>query len=105
MFSQLSSKMLSKFTCSWPANRRRSKSWRTRNDHVTTWNRGMLKLEWLFFKLTEEYLKLPPLQNAAVGVACVAIFSGDNAAYRAVISALDDGKATVNFVDYGNSDD
>ena len=40
--------------------------------------------------------------NATLGMPCLALFSEDNAWYRASVNAVSGGSVTVNFIDYGN---
>ena len=46
-----------------------------------------------------------PLERAAVGSLCVALFDDDSCWYRAKVTQLEPLTATVYFVDYGNSTD
>eukprot|EP00057_Strongylocentrotus_purpuratus_P024551 XP_011679025.1 PREDICTED: tudor domain-containing protein 15 isoform X3 [Strongylocentrotus purpuratus] len=44
------------------------------------------------------------LVNPTVGAPCVAKYSSDEGWYRAIVTSLEKDSATVQFVDYGNSD-
>lgn len=44
------------------------------------------------------------VQSAAAGQVCAALFSQDNAWYRAVVTNISSANATVRFIDYGNTE-
>ncbi|CAH1803308.1 unnamed protein product, partial [Owenia fusiformis] len=60
-------------------------------------------------ELETKYMNLGPedeaLDNVEIGQACAALYSSDGAWYRAKVTKVSGSKATVCFVDYGNSEE
>lgn len=65
------------------------------------------KLEQLMSKLRQEFTTSPPVTgsyNPKRGDLCAAKFSEDEEWYRAKIESVSGGKATIRYIDYGNSE-
>lgn len=65
------------------------------------------KLEQLMTKLRQEFKSTPPVAGSYTprrGDLCAAKFSEDEEWYRAKIESMSGGKASVRYIDYGNSE-
>ena len=59
----------------------------------------------LMEKLASDATTCSPLTSAVVGSPCIAVYSEDEQWYRGEIVSLEGNKATVKFVDYGNTEE